>query len=256
MKKATKVSGSESGFKTVASRKKRKGGVLESVDNRVVADKALGNYSWGSEAGNTTESESIDMEKECLVEETSVDYSENGAFTGGDSDQMPKSLHVKTKNVLGKPLGVIDYGTVNINDDVLNGSFLLSPLLPIKPSVQVPVRKSFALDIDLVAVAEKSSQENLNFVRKIFSGVNGFGGVSAPSKFGGIIWASFTSEKVMMMAVQLANNCGVVVNTNLKHPINNRTNWAIVLKEISVQTSIKAVDAAISEFGLIKSIKM
>ncbi|KAG9292363.1 hypothetical protein G9A89_015233 [Geosiphon pyriformis] len=44
----------------------------------------------------------------------------------------------------------------------------------------------------------------------------------------------------MMVAAQLANNRGVMINTNLKHPINNRTNWAIVLKEIPVGTSIKA----------------
>ncbi|KAG9301946.1 hypothetical protein G9A89_020990 [Geosiphon pyriformis] len=257
MKKATKVFGSEGSFKTVASRKKRKGGVLaESVDNSEVADKALGNCLWGSEAGDTTESESIDMEEECLVEETSVDYGENNAFAEEDPDQMPKSLRVKTKKVLGKPLGVIDYGTVNVDNDVLDGSFLLPPPLPIKLSIQVPVCKSFALDIDLVAVAGKSSQEKLNFVRKIFSGVNGFGGVSASSKFGGIIRASFTSEKMMMAAAQLANDCSVVVNTDLKHPINNHTNRAIVLKEIPVGTSIEAVRAAISEFGLIKSIKM
>ncbi|KAG9303193.1 hypothetical protein G9A89_000728 [Geosiphon pyriformis] len=240
MKKATKVSGSEGGFKTVVSRKKRKGGVLaESIDNSEVADKALGNHSWDSEAGDTTESESIDMKEECL----------NSAFAGGDPDQMLKSLHIKTKKVLGKPLGVIDYDTVDVDDDVLDGSFLLPPPLPIKLSVQVPVRKSFALDIDLVA-------EKLNFVRKIFSDVNGFGRASAPSKFGGIIQASFTSEKVIMAAAQLTNDYDVVVNTDLKRPINNRMNWTIVLKEIPMGTSIEAVHAAISEFGLIKSIKM
>ncbi|KAG9290562.1 hypothetical protein G9A89_020932 [Geosiphon pyriformis] len=257
MKKAVKVSGSEDGFKTVVSRKKRKGDVLaESVDNKEVANKALGSHLWGSEVGDTTESESIDMEEECLVEETSVDYDENGAFTGGDPNQMPKSLCVKTKKVLEKPLGVIDYGTVNAEDDMLDSFFLLPPPLPIKLFIQVSVRKSFALDIDLVAVAGKSSQEKLNFVKKNFSDVNGFGGAFTPSKFGGIIRASFTSKKVMMMAAQLANDYGVIVNTDLKHLINNRMNWAIVLKEIPVETSIEAVRAAIFEFGLIKSIKM
>ncbi|KAG9305253.1 hypothetical protein G9A89_001515 [Geosiphon pyriformis] len=175
------------------------------------------------------------MEEECLVEETSVVYGENGAFTGEDPNQMPKSLCVKTKKILRKPLGVIDYGTVNAEDDVLDSSFLFPPLLPIKLSIQVSVRKFFALDINLVAVAGKSSQEKLNFVKKNFSGVNGFGGVSAPSKFGGIIQTSFTFKKC---------------------PINNHMNRAIVLKEIPVETSIKAVHAAISEFGLIKLIKI
>ncbi|KAG9302417.1 hypothetical protein G9A89_011467 [Geosiphon pyriformis] len=241
MKKATKVSGSKGGFKVVASRKKRKGGVLaESVDNSEVANKAFGNRSWGSEVGDTTESESIDMEEECLVKETNVDYGENGAFTGGDPDQMPKSLHVKTKKVLGKPLGVIDYGTVDADGDVLDESLLLLPSFSVKPFIQVPVCKSFTLDIDLVVVV----------------GVNGFGGVSTPSKFGGIIWATFTSEEAMMTAANLANDHGVVVNTNLKRPVNNHTNRAIVLKEIPVGTSLEAVRTAVAEFGIIKSIKM
>ncbi|KAG9296070.1 hypothetical protein G9A89_011922 [Geosiphon pyriformis] len=225
IKKATKVSGSEGGFKIVVLRKKRKSGVLaESINNSGVADKALSNCSWGSEAGNTTESESIDIEKKCLVEETSVNYGENGAFAEEDPDQMPKSLRVKTKKVLGKPLGVIDYGTVDVDNDVLVGSFFLPPSLPIKLSVQVPVCKSFALDIDLMAVAGKSSQEKLNFVKKIFSGVNGFGGASAPSKFGGIILVSFTSEKVMMVAAQLANDrCYGAASSSTSTPQMPRT---------------------------------
>ncbi|KAG9297554.1 hypothetical protein G9A89_007629 [Geosiphon pyriformis] len=206
MKKTIKVSGSEGGFKAVASKKKRKGGVLEEdIDNKGVAAKALGARLWDSEAGDTTESESIDMEKKCLVEETSVNYDDNGTFTGRDSDQTLKGLYMKTKKVLGKPLGVIDYDTVNVEDDVLDDSLLLPSPLPVKLSIQVPVCKFFALDIDLVA---------------------------------------------------LANDHGVVINTNLKCPINNRMNQTIVLKKIPVGTSIEAVHAAISEFGFIKLIKM
>ncbi|KAG9288036.1 hypothetical protein G9A89_017631 [Geosiphon pyriformis] len=241
----------------VALRKKRKGGVLaEDIDNRGVATKALGACSWGSETGNTTEFESIDMEEECLVEETSIDYSESGAFVEGDPNQMPKSLHVKTKKMLEKPLGVIDYGIVNPNDDVLDDSFLFPPPLSIKLSVQVSVHKSFALDINLVTIAEKSSQKKLSFIRKIFSNVNGFGGASTFSKFGEIICVTFTLEKTMMAAGKLANDHGVVVNTNLKCPVNNHTNWAIVLKEIPVGTSIEAVYTAVSIFEQIKMIKM
>ncbi|KAG9292121.1 hypothetical protein G9A89_005265 [Geosiphon pyriformis] len=157
MKKTLKVSGSDGGFKAVASRKKRKGGVLKkSINNSGVAAEALGACSWSFETGDTTKSESIDMEEECLVEETSVDYGE--------------------------------------------------------------------------------------------SGVNGFGGASTPSKFGGIICATFTSEEVMMAAARLANNYDVVVNTNLMCPSNNCTNQAIVLKEIPVGTSVEAVHTAVFEF--------
>ncbi|KAG9289381.1 hypothetical protein G9A89_007942 [Geosiphon pyriformis] len=59
-----------------------------------------------------------------------------------------------------------------------------------------------------------------------------------------------------MAVARLANNHGVVVNTDLKHSGNNHTNWAIVMKEIPVGTSMKAVHTAVSEFGLIKLIKM
>ncbi|KAG9303435.1 hypothetical protein G9A89_013761 [Geosiphon pyriformis] len=184
MKKTIKVSGSESGFKTIASRKKRK--------------------EDGSETGNTTESESIDME--------------DGAFVERNPNQMPKNLHIMTKKVLEKPLGVIDY------------------------------------DIDLMAIAGKFSQKKLSFIRKIFLSMNGFERASTPSKFGGIIRATFTLEKAMMTAEKLANDHSVVINTNFKHPVNNCTNRAIVMKKIPVGTSIEAVHAAMSEFGLIKTL--
>ncbi|KAG9306727.1 hypothetical protein G9A89_004436 [Geosiphon pyriformis] len=253
MKKTIKVSGSKSGFKAVVSRKKRKGDVLaKSIDNKRINLVSMGNGNvWCSQLlmmhlprnsvglvliiSDITESESIDMEEECLVKKTSIDYNKSGAFTEENLNQMLKSLCVKTKKMLGKSLGVIDYDTVSTNDDMLDDSFLLPPPLPIKPTVQIPVCKSFALDIDLVAIAGKFSQEKLSFIRKIFSSVNGFGGASTPSKFGGIIHVTFTSEKAMMAAKKLANDHGVVVNTNLK---------------------CSAVRTVVSEFGLIKLIKM
>ncbi|KAG9291590.1 hypothetical protein G9A89_022009 [Geosiphon pyriformis] len=235
IKKTIKVFNSENGFKIVVLRKKRKGGVLgKDIDNKGVAAKAPGARSWSSETGDTTESESIDMEEECLVKETSVDYGENSAFAEGNPNRTPKSLYVKTKKVLRKPLGVIDYGSVNTDGDMLDDFFLLPPLLPIKLSVQVPVHKSFALDINLVVITGKFSQEKLSFIRKIFSSVNSFERASTFSKFGGIIHVTFTSEKAMMAAGKLANNCGIVVNTDLKCPVNNHTNQTIVLKKIPV----------------------
>ncbi|KAG9307310.1 hypothetical protein G9A89_017138 [Geosiphon pyriformis] len=196
------------------------------------------------------------MEKECLVEETSVDYGESSAFTEENPIQTPKSLCVKTKKVLRKPLGVINYDNVNTDNNILDDSFLLPPSLLIKLSIQVPVCKFFALDINLVAITKKSFQEKLSFIRKIFSSVNGFEGASTLSKFGGVIRATFTSEKAMMAAEKLANDHDVVVNTNLKHPVNNHTNWDIIIKEIPVNTSIKTVRAAVLEFGVVVSIKM
>ncbi|KAG9293531.1 hypothetical protein G9A89_005534 [Geosiphon pyriformis] len=228
MKKTAKISGSESGFKTVASRKKRKRGVLvEGVDNGRVAAKVPGVCSWSSETEDTTESESVDMEEECLVEETSFDYGESEALTGGDYDQMPTSSKVKTKKALGKPLGKIDFSKDGSDDGVLSDAPLELPL-SMKNLVNVSVRKSFALDIGLDKVASKSSQEKLVVVRKLFSGINGFGEASTPSKFSGIIRATFTSK----------------------------SNRAVVVKKIPVGTSAEAVRAALSEFEVIRAIKM
>ncbi|KAG9304408.1 hypothetical protein G9A89_019970 [Geosiphon pyriformis] len=229
IKKTIKVSGSECDFKAVESKKRKRGVLAEGIDNKGVAAEALGACSWSSETGDTIEFESIDMEEECLVKETRVDYDESGVFAERDPNQMPKSLHVKTKKVLGKPLSVIDYGTVNTDDDVLDDFFLLPPPLPIKLTF---------------------SQEKLSFIRKIFSSVNGFGGASTLSKFAGIIRATFTLEKTMIAARKLANNCGVVVNTDLKCPVNNCMNWAIIVKKIPMGTSMKAVCTAMSKFGL------
>ncbi|KAG9294988.1 hypothetical protein G9A89_017782 [Geosiphon pyriformis] len=259
MKEVAKNSGADSGFRPVLSRKKRKGGVLaENVLVKRDVIETIGNHSQISESGDTTKSESIDMEEECLVEETSINYGESDAFNGRDSNQILKSsgLKIKTKKVLGKPLGKINFEDGFDDGDFLNESVLLPPPLSLKSSVQVSVHKFFTLDIDLVAITGKSSQEKSNFIKKIFSDVNGFGGASTLLKFGGIICVTFTSEKAMMAAANLANKHDVVVNTNLKHPGYNRTNQAIVLKEIPVGTFIETVCAAVSEFGIIKSIKM
>ncbi|KAG9303271.1 hypothetical protein G9A89_013597 [Geosiphon pyriformis] len=194
-----------------------------------------GIHSQISESGDTTESESIDMEKECLVEETSIDYGKRDAFNGGDPNQILKSLglKIKTKKVLGKPLDKINFEDSFDNGDFLDEFALLPPSLLLKSLVQVSVHKSFTLDIDLVAVAGKFFQEKSNFIKKIFLGVNGFVETFTPSKFGGIICATFTSEKAIMAAANLAN----------KH-------------EIPMETSIEAVRAAVFEFGVIKLIKM
>ncbi|KAG9289084.1 hypothetical protein G9A89_022393 [Geosiphon pyriformis] len=242
-----------------SSKKKRKSGLLKKPVKMVgVSTGGIFGNLVGHESGNTTESESVDMEEEYLIEKTSFQLESKGESGGDNTEATPKGpKRIVTKRVLGKPLDTINFGRKSNDDnDVLDDSILLLPPLLLKSSVQISVRKSFALDIDLVAVSGKSSQEKLHFVRKLFSGVNGFGGVSTPSKFGGIIWTMFTSEEVMMTVVNLANDHGIVVNTNLKRPVNNCTNRAIVLKEIPVETSLEAVCATVAEFGIIKSIKM
>ncbi|KAG9286980.1 hypothetical protein G9A89_001218 [Geosiphon pyriformis] len=255
IKKTAKVSGSESGFKAVTSRKKRKEGVLtEGVDNGRVAAEVSGICLWSSETGDTTESESIDMEEECLVEETSFDYSEGGALAGRDYDQMPTSLKIKTKKALDKPLEKIDFSKNGSDDGVLSDAPLELPP-SVRNLVNVLVKKSFALDIGLDKVAGKSSQEKLVVMRKLFSGINGFGGASTPSKFSGIIRTTFTSESSLMKATDKAANAKILVNANLKKA-SGQLDRAVVVKEIPVGTSAEAVHAALSEFGVIRTIKM
>ncbi|KAG9297143.1 hypothetical protein G9A89_019424 [Geosiphon pyriformis] len=57
----------------------------------------------------------------------------------------------------------------------------------VKTPVEVSVRKSFALDINLLAVEGKSATAKTQFIRKIFLTVNGFGRTTTPSKFEEII---------------------------------------------------------------------
>ncbi|KAG9288920.1 hypothetical protein G9A89_019542 [Geosiphon pyriformis] len=236
-----KSSGSEGGFKTVLLRKKRRGGVLK--DNTGAdkgSAKVQSGHSWGSETGDTTESDSVDMEEECLVEKTSFDYGEGGALVG---------LRLTTKKALGKPLGKIDFLDDNDNDDVLlDAPLVLSP--PLKNLVNVLVRKSFALDLDLKAVEGNLTQEKFKKIRSLFSGINGFGGVSTPSKFSGIIRATFTSELGLIKATEKTTGANIMVNTDLKKS-SGRSDRAVVVREIPVGTLAEAVRAALSEFGAV-----
>ncbi|KAG9290547.1 hypothetical protein G9A89_020917 [Geosiphon pyriformis] len=239
MKESKKKSLSGAAVVDSSSRKKRKGRLLKEPVKMVgvSAGGASGDLV-GHVSGNTTELESVDMEEEYLIEETSFQLESEEESEVDDTKTTPKGpKRIVTKCVLGKPLGTIDFGKrSNDDDNVLDDSILLPPPLPLKSSVQI--------------------SDKLHFVRKLFSGVNGFGGASTPSKFGGIIRATFTSEEAMMTAANLANDRGVVVNTDLKHPVNNCTNQAIVLKKIPVGTSLEAVHATVAEFGIIRSIKM
>ncbi|KAG9299131.1 hypothetical protein G9A89_020444 [Geosiphon pyriformis] len=233
IKKAAKSSGSGNGFETVLSKKKRREGVLkDSSSDKKVASKVQESYSWGSETGNTTESESIDIEEECLMEETSFDFGEGGALAGGNHDQTLTSLKVKTKKALGKPLGKIDFSKDSDGDSILSDTPLELPP-PLKNLINVSVRKSFTLDIGLDKVAGNSSQEKLVV----------------------IIRATFTSESSLMKATDKAASAKILVNTNLKKS-SGRSDRAVVIKEIPIGTLAEAVCTALSKFGVIKAIKM
>ncbi|KAG9301968.1 hypothetical protein G9A89_021012 [Geosiphon pyriformis] len=255
MKKVVKESGFGRGFKPVLSRKKKKDVTLKNgVGNKKVLTKVSSSHFWSSETSNTTRSKSINIEEEYLVEKTSFDYDKGGTIINGDYDHTLKEPSVKITKLLGKPLGKINFSNCGDDDDVLLDTFLeLSPSL--RNLVTVSVRKSFALDIGLDKVVEKFFQEKLIIIRKLFSKVNGFGETSTPSKFVGIIRATFTSEISLVQTSKKAEEVKILVNTNLKK-LFGHSDWAVVVKKILIGTSAKAVCAVLSKYNTIVSIKI
>ncbi|KAG9293504.1 hypothetical protein G9A89_009228, partial [Geosiphon pyriformis] len=116
-------------------------------------------------------------------------------------------------------------------------------------------KKFFALNINLSAVEDKSATAKTQYIRKIFSKINGFGGATTSSKFEEIIKSMFTSEKSMKKTVLLAGENGININSDLKKQ-KIRSDWAIVIKEIPIDTSKDMIVTAVAEFGKIKSIKI
>ncbi|KAG9298914.1 hypothetical protein G9A89_015936 [Geosiphon pyriformis] len=149
----------------------------------------------------------------------------------------PKAKRVDTGIMFGSPLGSPDF---TMDDDEI---------------VEVSVKKSFALDIDLLAVEGKSAMAKTQVIRKLFSGINGFGGATTPSKFEGIIRSTFMSEENMEKAALLAKEKGIIINSDLKKQ-EVHSDWAVVIKEIPMDTPKEMIVAAVSEFGDIKSIKI
>ncbi|KAG9303714.1 hypothetical protein G9A89_018611 [Geosiphon pyriformis] len=135
-------------------------------------------------------------------------YSDVNSLSGNDKDVSMAGVNsesllgsaattLKTKCinigiVFGSPLGSPDF---TMNNDEIALPLCLSISLKkkwidpkiIKTLVEVLVRKSFALDINLSAVVGKSATAKTQLIRKIFSSVNGFGGATTPSKFEEII---------------------------------------------------------------------
>ncbi|KAG9290064.1 hypothetical protein G9A89_010370 [Geosiphon pyriformis] len=233
MKKTAKISGSNDGFKSVLPKKKRRGSVLEDgFGGKSIDSKVQNSRSWSLETGDTTESNSINIEKECLVEKTSFDFGEGSAIAEEDPNQTLTGSKVKTKKALSKPLGKINFSSNGIDDNVLLDTPLELPL-PLKNLVNISVHKSFALDIGLDKMVGKSSQEKLQVVRR----------------------ALFTSELSLTQASKKAKDTKILVNTDLKK-FSGCSDRAVVVKEIPVKTSAEAVHTMLSEFEIIKLIKM
>ncbi|KAG9297255.1 hypothetical protein G9A89_001524, partial [Geosiphon pyriformis] len=255
IKKTAKVSVSDDGFRPVLPKKKKREDILENGSGgENVGSKIQSSHLWDSETGDTTKSNSVNIEEECLVEETSFDYGENGAFAGEDPNLTPTGSKIKTKKVLGKPLGKINFSVSKEENNVLLDVSLKLPLF-LMNLVNISTCKFFVSDIGFDKVVGKSSQEKLAIIKKLFSQINGFGGASTSSKFAGIIKATFTSELSLAQASKKAEKAKILVNTNLKKS-SEHSNRTVVLKEILIRTSTEAVRAVLSKFKLIKSIKM
>ncbi|KAG9290555.1 hypothetical protein G9A89_020925 [Geosiphon pyriformis] len=173
----------------------------------------------------------------------------------------PKTKRVKNDLVCGSPLGFLDY---DMDDN--DGGFL-SPLLDIslkkkwldskivKTQMEVAVKKSFALNINLSAVEGKLATAKTQVIRKLFSKINGFGGATTPSKFEGIIRLMFTSEKNMRKAASLAKKEGIIVNNNVKKQ-GLHSDQAVVIKEIPMDMPNDMIVAAVFKFGQVVSIQL
>ncbi|KAG9297812.1 hypothetical protein G9A89_000117 [Geosiphon pyriformis] len=155
---------------------------------------------------------------------------------------ISKAKHININAVFGSSLGSPDF-TIDNNEIIF------------KTPVEVSVKKSFALNIDISAVEGKSVTAKTQLVRKNFSTINGFGEATTLSKFEEIIRSIFTSEKSMNMTTLLARKKGISVNTDLKKQ-SIYSDQAVVIKEIPMDMPKEMIIAVVSKFGDIKSIRV
>ncbi|KAG9299623.1 hypothetical protein G9A89_020794 [Geosiphon pyriformis] len=150
----------------------------------------------------------------------------------GSAATTSKAKRVKNNLACGASLGSLDY---DIDDD--DSGFLPLPLgislekkwlnsKIIKTQVEVAVKKSFALDISLLAVEGKLAMAKTQVIRKFI-------------------------EK----ATSLARENNIIVNSDLKRQ-GIHSDWAVVIKEIPMDTPKKMIIATVFEFEEIKSIKI
>ncbi|KAG9295972.1 hypothetical protein G9A89_011824 [Geosiphon pyriformis] len=210
--------------KDVVFRKKRKKGILKNgaVYRIVLSDKAVGDF-WKSKTGNITESDSIDMKKKFLIKKTSVNYREKDFLEGKNKNQIPKNLRLITKQALSKSLDKINFLDNDNDDDIL----LDNPVV-----FSLPLKN--LINVFKICLGKACDSQKVIFKNQWFWGTSIF------SKFAEII---------------KAKDVKILVNTNLKK-FSEHLDWAVMVKKIPVRTSVKTVHAALSKFGMIKSIKI
>ncbi|KAG9300420.1 hypothetical protein G9A89_010045 [Geosiphon pyriformis] len=200
--------------------------------------------SWGSdiESDSNSVSEISDMEnlKNMVAEETSY-MDSNVLNTNNMTNDTTLRMTRTVTYVLGQPPKPPAFDKMSDDKDAM---VLLFPkfsgskrLLAVESRVTdnknfEPV-KSFTLDIKISAVPGKTNVDKLMAVKKIFYRIDRFGGASTPSKFPGIIRSSFTSEKSLIKAREMAISEKILVNNDLRK-VNSRSDRRVIIKEIPV----------------------
>ncbi|KAG9299420.1 hypothetical protein G9A89_009372 [Geosiphon pyriformis] len=116
----------------------------------------------------------------------------DGRATSNSQINTPNVKRFNTGAVVGFPLGSINYDMNDKEEVFLPFRLFFSlekvwvDLKFVKSQVEVAVKKSFTLDINLSAMEEKSATKT-QAIRKLFSTINGFGGATTSSKFKEII---------------------------------------------------------------------
>ncbi|KAG9291928.1 hypothetical protein G9A89_004866 [Geosiphon pyriformis] len=152
----------------------------------------------------------------------------NSRFLLGSAAITPKVKQVNTSAVFGSPFGSPNFC---MDDD------------------KVVLSSCLSISLDKKWIDPKIIKTPL--IRKFFSSVNSFGGAIILSKFERIIRSIFTSEKSMEMAISLAREKGIDINSDLKKQ-RMRSDWAVVIKEILINTSrymIITTQKAVVEFA-------
>ncbi|KAG9298516.1 hypothetical protein G9A89_018875 [Geosiphon pyriformis] len=176
---------------------------------------------------------------------TSMD-TDGEAFDGkviSDSQMnMSNVKHFNTGAAIGSPLGSINYDM----DDEEEVSLPLRLSFSLE-KVEVAVKKSFALDINLLAVEGKSAMAKTQVNQW-------FWGATTSLKFEGIIRLTFTLSESMETA-SLARENDIMVNSDLKRQ-GVRLDRAVVIKKIPIDMPKKMIIATVSEFGQVVSIQL
>ncbi|KAG9306568.1 hypothetical protein G9A89_004765 [Geosiphon pyriformis] len=214
--------------------------------------------SWGSKVNSVTDSVSKLLNVKNMVNMVAEETSYAESDENNDIDETTsRKTHTHTYmlgNLPKQPL--FNYMSDNDSEQVLffrvvlgfNKLLLLKSHAPKKQSFNLS--KSFILDIELLAVSDKTIGDKLICVKKIFYRVNGFGGASTPSKFLGIIRSSFTLESSLKKAKKLAISEKILVNDEIRK-VNSRSDQEVIIKEIPVDFPKLAVESVFSKFGRI-----